>query len=164
MAETYSIEMVGVIDGTLPKEKVEADVHGGGLIRRRATITAASQADGDTIVLGRRKVGEAFAGGQLVVSATLGSATVKIGPRSDDDAYRAAAVQTATNAPNVFGTAAALKADPAKAGIAYDGNNLSTDSGNSDPDDIEEDIILTVGTAALPSSGDIVIDLFFSKK
>lgn len=142
MATTYATEVSSVLDGTLPAEKSDGAVHGARLMRRRATITLASQADGDVIVLAEKKPGEHFAYGVITTDTSLGTATVKVGPESSDAAYRAAADFTATNTPTLFGPAAAISSEPATDG---------------------ENIVATVGTAALPASGTLVIDLFFSK-
>lgn len=142
MATTYATEVSGVLDGTEPASKSDGAVHGARMIRRRATITLASQASGSIIVLAEKQVGEHFAYGVITSDTSLGSATAKIGPESSDAAYRAAATFTATNAPTMFGPAAAISSEPATDG---------------------ENIILTTATAALPASGTLVVDLYFSK-
>lgn len=143
MAETYATEAAGL--GTSPISMASGNVVGGRLRRRRATITLASQASGDTIVLHRRKAQEVFAYGLMNSTVSLGTSTLKIGPRSSDAAFRAAAVFTTTDTPVLFGKAAAQSES------AYS------------PTAAEEDVIATVGVAALPASGTLVIDTFYSQ-
>lgn len=139
MTQTYATEVSGLYD--VPATKPSAGVVGGRVRRFRATFTLASQASGDTIVLAKVPAGHTFAYGVINGSATFGaSATVAIGTSADAEKYRAAATFTAA-APTMFG----------KVG-ASNGNALSA----------EETVILTVGAAALPSSGSGEVDLYFS--
>lgn len=140
MAQTYQSLLSGI--DSLPVVKPSAiDGYEARLRRFRATITLASQASGDTIVLADIPAGFLFAGGELTASVSLGTATVAVGNSTTAGKYRAAAVFTATDTPTNFGVTAAL------AGSASTAN---------------ERVILTVGTAALPASGTLVVDLFFS--
>lgn len=139
MAETYATEIAG--QSTTPVTMANGGVVGGRVRRFRASFTLASQASGDTIVLAKVPAGHAFAYGVINASATLGaSATVAIGTAASAGKYRAAAVFTAA-APTLFGVS-----------TAADDSALTA----------EETVILTVGTAALPSSGTAVVDLYFS--
>lgn len=140
MAQTFSTELA--ITQASPAGVPSANEgYGARLHRYRASITLASQASGDTIVLANVPAGCVFAGGDIVSSVSLGSATVAIGNSTSAGKYRAAAVFTATDTPTQFGTA-----------TAYAGAASSA----------VEQVLLTVGTAALPSSGQLVIDLYFS--
>lgn len=140
MAQTYANEVSGLYD--VPATKPSAGVVGGRVRRFRATFSLASQASGDTIVLAKIPAGHTFAYGVINGSATFGaSATVAIGNSADAEKYRAAATFTAA-APTLFGKIGA-----------------SDDTG---PSTEEETVILTVGTAALPSSGTGEVDLYFS--
>lgn len=138
MAQTYAAEVSGLYD--VPATKPSASVVGGRLRRFRATITLASQADGDTVVLAKVPAGHTFAYGVLTGSASLGSSTIAVGIAGTAGKYRAAAAHTATT-PTFFGLAAQV------AGAALTA---------------EETVILTNTTAALPSSGTLVVDLYFS--
>ena len=138
MAQTYAAEVSGLYD--VPATKPSASVVGGRLRRFRATITLASQADGDTVVLAKVPAGHVFAYGVLSASATLGSSTIAIGISGTAGKYRAAATHTATT-PTFFGVTSAVA-----------GSALTA----------EETVILTNTTAALPSSGTLVVDLYFS--
>lgn len=138
MTQTYASEISG--QSTTPTTKADGGVVGGRLRRYRATITLASQADGDTVVLTKVPAGSVFAFGVLNASATLGSATIAIGNSTTAGKYRADAVFTAA-APTLFGLYSA--ADDAAL-------------------EAEEEVIMTIDTAALPSSGTLLVDLYFS--
>lgn len=138
MANTYATEVAGL--GTVPGTQANGGLQGGRLRRFRATITLASQADGDTVVLAQVPAGYAFAYGVLNASATLGSSTVAIGVSGTAGKYRASAVFTAA-APTLFGVSTAVDDAPLSAA---------------------ETVILTNTTAALPSSGTLIVDLYFS--
>ena len=139
MATTYANEVAGF--GTTPETKVDGGIHGGRLRRFRASFTMASQASGDDIVLAKVPAGYRFAFGIINASATMGaSATVAIGVSGSTGKYRAAAVFTAA-APTLFGVNTAADDDALTA---------------------EETVLLTVGTAALPSSGTAYVDLYYS--
>lgn len=105
----------------------------------QATIDLASQASGDTIVIAKARQGEKFVAGIITTDTSLATATVKIGNSDDDDKYKAAAVFTSTNTPTLFGNAAAMAA-------------LAAD----------EEIFITVGTAALPGSGTLKVSMIFA--
>lgn len=138
MAETFATEVAGL--DTIPSTKSNGAVHNARLRRFRATITLAAQADGDTVVLARVPAGYAFAFGIINASATLGAATVAIGIAGTAGKYRASAVFTAA-APTLFGVVGAV---------------------DDSPLEDEEEVILTNTTAALPGSGTLVVDLYFS--
>jgi len=138
MAETYASEISG--QSTTPTTMANGAVVGGRVRRFRATVTMASQASGDTIVLAKVPAGYAFAYGVINASATLGTATVAVGIDGTAGKYRAAATFTAA-APTMFGVSTAVDDAPLSA---------------------EETVIATVGTAALPSSGTLIIDLYCS--
>ena len=100
--------------------------------------------DADAIELGELPAGAAFVAGLLTVSATLGSSTPAIGTNAahaSNGQYRAAAVQTATNAPNLFGLAAAKASPPLTAAAK---------------------VYLTTAAASLPSAGTVVVDIIYS--
>ena len=139
MATTYATE-AAYLDPAGAVRSGDAQRTNGRIIPVVATITLAAQANGDIVVLGKTPVGGRFIGGRITASATLGSATVKIGPASSDAAYRAAATFTTANVPTTFGPAAALA-----------GATVTAD----------EEIHLTVGAAALPASGVLSVICFF---
>ena len=140
MAQTYSTELAPT--QTSPAGVPSAfSAYGAQDRRYRASITLASQASGDTIVLANIPAGMIFAGGTIVSDTSLGTATVSIGTASSAAKYKAAGTFTATDTPTNFGKASAYAQSALSAG---------------------EQVILTVGTAALPSSGQLVVDLYFS--
>lgn len=124
--------------------KPRATVYGGRLKRLRGTFTANTQTTSDTLVVGNLPAGATFAFGVITASVTMGaSATLAIGTTGATGKYRAAATFTSADTPTLFGTAATIgAADPA----------LSA----------EEQVFVTIGTASLPSSGTLVIDLYYS--
>lgn len=138
MAQTYATEVAGL--GTTPVTNSNGAVQGGRIRRFRATIALASQADGDTVVLAQVPAGYAFAYGILNASATLGTSTIAVGIAGTAAKYRAAAVFTAA-APTLFGVSTAADDAPLAA---------------------QEVVILTNTTAALPASGTLIVDLYFS--
>lgn len=139
MAETFANEISGV--DAVPSTKSNGGLQGGRLRRFRASVTLASQAIADTIVLADVPVGYAFSHGILNTDTSLGTSTLAIGNATTAGKFRAAAVFTATNSPTFFGVNAAVAADPPKA---------------------TERVIATVAAAALPAAGTLVVDLYFS--
>lgn len=126
--------------------KPKASVYQARLKRLRATFTLGSTAvtTSDTLTIGVLPAGATFAYGVLTASATMGaSATLAIGISGSTGKYRAAATFTSADTPTMFGTAATVgAADP----------GLSA----------EETVFVTVGTASLPTSGTLVVDLYYS--
>lgn len=142
MARTYSRETTGALGVSNPV-KIQGNTYDTPLKRLRAVVDYDGQASGDDIVLGQLPVGAVFAYGVLTASATAGaSATVAIGTTGTLGKYRAAATFTAANTPTMFGTAAGASMAPLTA---------------------PELLLLTVGTAALPTSADyLVVDIYYS--
>lgn len=141
MATSYSNELNGLLNAS-PGAFADGKVAGGRLRRYRATIDLASQVAGEIINLCRVPDKSVFAYGVLNTDTSLGTATVKIGHDDDDDIYRSAATFTATNAPTMFG------------------RNLGVQEGALTEQKV---IFATTATAALPASGTLVIDLYFSQ-
>lgn len=141
MAQTYATEVSGI--DSVPVVKPNAlSGHGSRLLRYRASITMAAQASGDTVVLGDIPAGMVFAYGVITTDTSTGTATVSVGNASSAAKYKAAAVFTTTDTPTPFGKASAV------AGV------VST---------AVERLLMTIGTAALPGSGQLVIDMYFTK-
>ncbi len=152
MATYASNESAGLRD---TRPSIVGNVALGGRIRAyRATIaldapkinsTTAGTAilDADKVLLARVPAGMRFAGGRIVSSVSLGSATIQIGTLADPDKYRADATFTTVDAPVAFGVAAAFAAGPLAA---------------------DEEVYLTVDTANLPTTAGakLVIDLEFA--
>lgn len=139
MAKVYSKEMTIINAG----KAVYAGVVGGRVRRYRATVELKAQAADDVIELIEVPANKTFAFGVIFTSVTLGKATLAIGTADDPDAYMVAKTVTTADAPVFFGTADAASADTtAKAG--------------------KTTITATVGSAALPASGTLVIDVYAS--
>ena len=145
MATYLSTELGGSANQTSAPVgyKPRASVYGGRLKRLRATVTLASQATTDTLQLGNLPAGAVFAFGVLNSDTSLGSSTLAIGISGTTGKYRAAATFTSTDTPTFFGKAAEAAA---------------SDAGLS----AEQTVIGTIASAALPSSGTLVVDLYYS--
>lgn len=140
MTVYYSAELANY--NSTPVVKPSALNGVGAPVRRyTATITLASQTTSDTIVIAQVPAGADFAYGILTSSVTLGSSTIAIGYSGATGAYRAAATFTTTDTPTLFGPAAAVKTAPLAA---------------------EQQVFITIATANLPSSGTLVVDLYFN--
>lgn len=146
MAKGYSKELVGVRDGSaVPALKADGrKVHS----RRRETLATfdLSQAtvaknSGDTNVIGVLPKGHRFAGVRITSSVSLGSSTIAIGYAGAPAAFRAAAAFTAVETPTSVALTSAITADPF---------------------DSDTEIFFTVGAAALPSSGLLVMELLYT--
>jgi hypothetical protein len=124
---------------TVPVGQVDGSVVNGNVRVHRATITLASQTTSDTIVVALPNIGDSFLYGVLTTDTSLGSSTVAIGISGTTAKYKAAATFTATDTPTVFGKASALTKLTAT-----------------------ETIFITIGAATFPSSGTLVVDLYFS--
>lgn len=138
MANTYSTEAQLLQNS--PRQMPNGSYAGGRVRRFRNTIALASQADGDTVTLQPIPAGHVFCFGMLLGSVSLGSSTIAIGVSGTAGKYRAAATHTATVA-TLFGISSAADDDFLTA---------------------TETPILTNTTAALPASGTLVVDLYFS--
>lgn len=121
--------------------KPAATAYAARLRRMRATITLASQATTDTLVFANLPSGATFAFGVITSSVSLGSSTLAIGISGTTGKYRAAAAFTSVDTPTLFGPAARVADAPLAA---------------------EEQVIGTIAAAALPASGTLVVDLYYS--
>ena len=140
MATFYSNELAGFT--SLPVVKPSATTGVGGRLRRYSgSVTLAAQTTSDTIVIGQIPAGADFAFGVITSSVSLGTSTVAIGVTGTTGLYRAAATFTAVDTPTPFGPATAVKA------AAITG---------------EQTVFITIGTASLPASGTLVVDLYFA--
>lgn len=142
MADFYSREMTGVIDGTVsPPKKADARKVGRKMRSIQATFDLASQAAGSFLVIGRRPAGSAFCGVDFETDTSLGSTTVAVGSRSAPARDKAAAVFTATETPTPFGLVASKAADPITA---------------------DEIVGITTAAASLPASGILIVEYFYA--
>ena len=127
--------------GQTPVGQMDGSQQGGNVRVYRELITLAGQTTADTIVVAYPSKGESFLKGVLTSSVTLGTSTVAIGAAGATGKYRAAGTFTATDTPTVFGNTAAMAA---KLGV-------------------DETVFITIGTANLPGSGTLIVDLYFAQ-
>lgn len=141
-AQVYSIETAGLASTPVVKPTA-TEAYGARLRRYRATFVLAAQSTGagNELVLAKVPAGLVFAYGVITTDTSLSTSTLAIGNSTTATKYRAAAVFTATDTPTLFGTTAAIKMAALTA---------------------EEVVLGTIATAALPASGNLVIDLYFS--
>jgi hypothetical protein len=141
MATLYAASATNVFN-TNPPVKVSPARHGGRVRVLSDVITLATQTTSDTIVLfgGRLPIGAQVLYGVITSTVTLSTSTVAIGITGDTGKYRAAATFTAVNTPTTFGVT---------------GAQLT-------PTTTEEQIFITIGTASLPASGTVTVQLFYS--
>ena len=141
MVTTYSTEAQPALN-TVPAKRADGSVWTAKLRRHRATIALAGQGSGDDIVLFRVPAGSVFAFGVLNTSVSLGgTATIAVGVSGTTNRYKNAATFTAPNTPTLFGKTTEVS-----------GAALVADT----------DVLLTIGAAALPGSGTLVVDMYFS--
>lgn len=129
---TLSEELQALQDGEL----IPVAQNGGKLVHYRATVKLAGQASGGKVELFDLPKGACIVGFLMNASVSLGTATVALGDSTTADKYKQAAVFTTADLPAFAGKNAAV-VEP----IGDDGK-----------------VILTVGTAALPGSGTLVVD------
>jgi hypothetical protein len=155
MANLYSQVMAGQV--SLPIIKPTDPAYGGRAFRFRSVInlaavatsvfgtTQAGIATTDNLLLGIIPAGYVFDFGMITSSVTLSTAVVAIGTNpvhASNGQYRAAATFTAVDTPTLFGLAAAQSAAA---------NTTDTR------------VYLTAATAAVPSAGTLVIDIYANK-
>jgi hypothetical protein len=136
MAQGFSAETLGVLDGTVPPAKADGRVNGANLAVFQATfdlsLTTVKGASGDTNVCFRLPRGFKPMFLALNASATMGAtATIAVGNSTTAGKYRAAAVFTAA---------------------ALTWSMLSTASDDA-PLTADEDVLITIAAAALPGAG-----------
>lgn len=124
------------------------------------TVTYAAQASGTVIGVARLPVPFTLLGIMLITSASTATATLALGNAGDTNGaiYKAAAVLTATDTPTWYGLTAKTGV-LISSGVDYLGAATSYASPGTVGGGGYEDIILTVGTAALPGAG--TLRLFF---
>ena len=143
MATYLSTELGGSANQTAVPTgyRPKASVYGARVKRVRATIALAAQATTDVLQLCTLPPGAVFAYGVMNSTVSLGSSTLALGIAGTTGKYKAAAAFTATDTPTLFG----LAAEAAGAELAA-----------------EQVVIGTIAAAALPASGTLVIDIFYS--
>lgn len=139
MTVWYSQELTGF--ASLPVVKPSASQYAGGVYIYQASIVLAAQQVNDTIVVGYVPSGAAFLFGILSTDTSLGSATIAIGTAASAAKYRAAATFTTTNTPTLQQLVATVA-------------NVSLTA--------PETQIITVTTAALPASGNLIYQQYWA--
>lgn len=138
MTTTNSVQAAQRAAGT----RIDGAINGGTLRRFHYDIPLTGQAAGDVVNLGKKPRNFRFMYGLANSDTDLGaSATIAVGVVGTPGKYRAAATHRTTDTPAIFGTRAAA------AGTEIE----------------EEDLILTVGAAALPGSGNLSIEIVASE-
>lgn len=137
MATTYSTETANA--GLTPPKKIADVGQRGRVMVLKNSIALASQAKSSNIFLGNIPVGSRFKGGVIVTDTSLGSAKVSVGTAADNVAFLASGTFTSTETPTAFGKVAARVATAYTADTAV--------------------YLYNDGTAALPASGNLVIDI-----
>lgn len=144
MTNRLSSERAAAAGGTLPQAQPDGALVGAKLRRIRASFALAGQASGDTLEIGVLPIGAAFAGIRITSGASLGTATIAVGNATNAAKYKAAAAFTAVDTPTTYGKASALD-----------------DAPSTDP----ETVIATIGTAALPGTGEpLVFELLYTTR
>ena len=138
MTQVYgSLISEAILAGT---SKGDGSLLGGRVRAHTEIITMASQATSNTIPLAKVDKGQAFLLGVHHASATLGSSTVAVGITGSTAKYKAAGTFTSTDTPTLWGKTATI-------GVKLTAAEL---------------VILTIGAAALPSSGTYVVTTLWS--
>ncbi len=138
---------------TLTSNYPDGSVVGGRIRRYRAVVDLNSQGTGAVDLSLRIPPGQVFAFGVLTSDTSLGSSTIALGISGAAAKYKAAGTFTATDTPTLFGDTDAVAA-----------TTHTTSEVGSSPlgTGTNEDIIMTVAVAALPASGTLVVDMYFS--
>jgi hypothetical protein len=146
MTQYLATELAGSANQTsIPTGyRPKASVQGGRMKRLRASISLAAQQTTDTILLGYMAPDSVFAFGMLNTDTSLGSSTLSIGDGTTANRFANALTDTSVNTPVLF----ASEAIEAMSDYGV---------GSMVP------VTLTIGGAALPASGNLVIDLYYSR-
>lgn len=104
------------------------------------SVTYATQTTADTIEIARLPKGAIPLYGVLTTSVTTATATIAIGITGTTGKYRAAATATSADVPEVFGITGAM-------GVAITA---------------EETVFITIGTASLPASGTLTVQMVYA--
>lgn len=136
----------------VPAAQLDGALQGGNIRVYREIINlggaGAPYTTADTIVVAYPGAGETFLKGVVTSSVTLGTSTIAIGTSASSGKYRAAATFTAPDTPTLFGVAA---------------NQLGVGGAQAAKLLAPEEIIITIGVASLPSSGTLIVDLYFAQ-
>lgn len=141
MAKIYAGLLAGL--GQLPIVPPEAGQGVNSFVHvHRQVINYASQPTTDTPVIARIPAGHVVLGVELTADTSSGSATIAIGNATTPAKYKAAAAFTTTDTPTMFMKASAADDAPLTA---------------------DEEVLITIAAAALPSSGILVTKVYTAK-
>lgn len=140
MANQSSIEYAAY-NGTVPQVQPDSALQAGKVrcLQTTFNLAAAAQANGDVLTLGKIPAGARIKRISMTASVTLATSTVAIGTAGTPAKYRAAAVFTTVDIPTPVGPGAVAKAAAANS--------------------VEETLIATVSTAALPAAGTLMFEV-----
>jgi hypothetical protein len=128
-----------------PFKPISAALNGGRVRAFVETVTLASQASGDTIIVGQLPAGAVFLGIAVNVSATLGTSTLAFGDGTTAAKFGVAGTYTATNVLTWVAVASAFGLASSAAAPAA-----------------TTDIVATIAVAALPGAGTLNILTLYS--
>lgn len=154
-ASAFSNEMTSLTGNTGGNVQVLPRVTLVGSRKRNfiATIPLAAQASGSIIGIARLPKGAMIAGIGLQTDTSLGTSTLAIGDVNTPAKFAAAATLTATETRTNVGLTAQM-------GVPLDGPNYDCVTGLASQS--YEDVVLTVGVAALPASGNLKVFLDYA--
>lgn len=144
MADRYALEFVGQKDGTAnPPKKLDGRFVGAKERRIRASKAVLADASGDRIYIGTLPAGASLRAVAINTDTSLGSATIAVGTTAVPGKYVAATTfTTPLDRPTGIGPKASA--------------HVAT------PLDVDEDIWVTVGAAAMPVAAIVVFELTYT--
>lgn len=145
MANQSSIEYAAYA-GTAPQVQPDSALQTGKVRCLQATfnLALAAQANGDVLTLGKIPANARIKRISMTSTVTLATTTLAIGIAGTVAKYRAAGVFTTVDVPTIVGPGALAKAAAANP--------------------LEETLIVTVSTAALPGAGTVVFEVEYTTR
>ncbi len=142
--------------GGAPQVLNNVNVSGGKERIIAANIVLAAQANGSIFGIARLPVGATFLGITVDTDTSLGSSTIKFGDAHNANSaiYGAAATLTSTNTPTAFAPAAVF-GQPITSGYDCQDGHLTSYANAGPGGGGYEDVIMTVGAADLPGTGNL---------
>lgn len=127
------------------------------------SLTLASQASGVVLGVARIPLPFIFLGIELVTDTSLGSSTIAFGNAANGNSaiYAAAATFTATDTPTPRGKAS-LYGTEVVSGYDCQTGALTTPQNASGYGGAYEDIIMTIGAATMPASGNLRVSIWYT--
>lgn len=155
LASTEMAQLYGNAGGAV-QSLPAVTVLGGKQRLQRASIALASQASGAVIHIARLPIGAMLTGIVFMTDTSLGSATISVGDFNAAAIYAAAQTLTSTNSKVSAGLVTTMYKIITTGYDAVLGGPLGyalPGQGGAN----YEDLVMVVGTAALPSSGNLVV-------